>query len=664
VVLGHTLWQRRFGSDPRVVGRAVTLNAQPFTVIGVAPPGFRGSVVGLALEAFVPLSMQRELRGGGDLLAARGARWLAGVGRLRPGTDIRAAEAQLQAVSRRLVEGGLAPKGGGVALHTFWDTPTGGARVLRPVLLVLAGVVALVLLIACANVANLLLARATGRRREVALRLSLGASRARLVRQLLTESVLLALLGGAAGLLVAAWSTGLLMAFTPPSDLPIALTPRVDAAALLVTFALSCGTGLLFGLVPALQASRADQAGVLRDESAAVVGGRGRQRLRAALVAGQVALSLVLLVAATLLLRSLYRAHTLSPGFETRGVLLASLDLQGGGYTPQTGAAFWRALWPRLRHLPGATGATFTRRAPLGLGGTSTTTVNVEGYAAPDGQPAWAHFHAVGPEYFRTLGARLVAGRDFTEADAQGAPRVAVVSETMARRYWGKESPLGRRLELRRGEWWTVVGVAAEAKDRQLTEPAVPHLFVPVFQQHYAALTLLVRAAGDPRALAPAVSAQVRGLDPALPVYEVRTLAEHARGSSFPQRLGGSLLAVFGVLALALAAIGLYGVLAYSVGQRTREIGIRVALGAAASDVFRMVMRQGVAVAAVGVVLGLLAALPAARALRALLVGVGPWDPLSFAVVTAALLAAAAAACAVPARRATRVDPAVALRAE
>jgi predicted permease len=573
------------------------------------------------------------------------------------------ARAALEATARRLAEAHAEDRGMGVSLDTFWSAEGGGSGALGPVLKVLAGVVAAVLLIACGNVANLLIARATRRRREIAVRLAMGASRWRLVRQLLTESALLALAGGVAGALFALWGSGVLLAFTPPTDLPIVLTPRLDLRALGFTAALSLATTLVFGLVPALQATRPEVSPTLRDEQASVVGGT-RARLRSGLVVSQVALSLLLLVSAGLLARSVRAAATMDPGFNAQGLLIASVDLYANGYTPANGRQFYADALEKLAALPSVKSVTLARRAPLGFGGSSSSTLVVDGYTPPEPhQPAWAFTHVVGPDYFRTLQARLLRGRDFFPADAQGAAAVAIVDQEMARRYWGERDPIGTRIELY-GSPRTVVGVAGPMKHRTLTEKPGPHVFVPVAQVYQPLMALMLRVDGDPLSVAPAALEQIRALDAQLPVFGVFPLDQFAQAASFQQRMAGSFLAAFGVLALALAAVGLYGVLAYTVGQRTREFGIRMALGCGRGGVFKLVLRHGLLLTAVGVAVGTAGALGATRLLGRLLLGVSPTDPLTFTGVAVSLMTVAALACALPARRATRIDPAVALRYE
>jgi predicted permease len=663
VVLSETFWRRRFGGDPSLVGRTIVLNTRAYTVIGVAQAGFYGVGTALAYDAWVPMAMQEHFEPGGNRLEARGNRWLEGWGRLRDGASREEAEAELGAISRQLaVEHGLEPGTRVPRLFPAWRAPRSGAAILGPVLLVLGAVASLVLLLACANLAGLLLARGVARRREIAIRLAVGARGRDLLRQLLVESVLLALLGGVAGLVVAAWGTNLLTAWIPPSGLPIDLRAHVDLGAVGFALALSVVTGLLFGLAPARQAVRGDVAHVLREEAGAVAGG-GRARMRAVIVGGQVALCLVLLVAAGLFLRTLHVIGAFDVGFNPKGVLLASFELFTSGYEPDRGLALYRELLVRTERLPGVEGASLVRRPPLGFGGAADSTVEVDGYAAPANQPAWGYYNNVGPRYFAMIGTLVVRGRDFTPQDDAGAPRVVIVNETMARRYWPERDAVGGQLRFG-ADWLTVVGVAKDATYRDLGERPAPWFFLPILQWYRSDATLVVRTAGDPLALAAPVQELARGLDPNLALFNVRTLEAHIGAADVRQRVAGQVLGLFGLIGLVIACVGVYGLVAFSVAQRTREIGVRVAMGARPADVLRLVLGQGARLVSIGAGIGLAFAFVLALALRSLLFGVAPWDPVTYIAVTVFLLVVALAASFVPARRATRVDPVVALRCE
>jgi predicted permease len=663
-VLSHALWQRRFGGDPGVVGRTVLLNTRAYTVLGVTPPRFRGAGTGVAYDAWVPIMMQEQFEPGGSRLEARGNRWLEAYARLAPGKSREEAEAELTVLSARIAEENERESlGRRVALFPLWRAPRSGAQILGPVILLLAAISAIVRLLACANLASLLLARGVGRRREIAIRLSLGASRGQVVRQLLAESLLLSLVGGVSGVLVASASVDLLEAWVPATGFPVALGARLDGSVVAFAAGVALLTTLAFGLAPALHSVRAETGGALRDESAGVVGGRGRNRLRSGLVVAQVALSVLLLVAAGLFLRTLQRLQSADLGFEPRGVLVASMELFTSGYDRERGLAFYRNLLEEARALPGVEAASLVRRAPLGFGGTSSTSFVVEGYEVPKDQDAWAYFNNVGPGYFGLMKTALLKGRDLTEEDREDAPAVAVVNETMAARYWPGKDAVGGRFRL--GERWiSVVGVARSTSYRELGEKPAPWFFLPLHQGYRPDMTLLVRTGGDAAALARPVGELVRRLDPAIAPYGVTTLSEFIGAADFRQRVGSQLLGLFGSLGLVLACVGLYGVLSFSVARRTREIGIRMALGGARRDIFRLVLRQGASLVVVGLAVGLAAAGAVSRLLRSLLLDLSPWDPLAFAGVVVVLLGSAFVACAVPARRATRVDPVTALRQE
>lgn len=664
IVLGHGLWQRRFGSDPGVVGRKVKLNDHDFTVVGVAPPEFRGSVIGLTFEAWMPMAMQQALVPGGDRLEDRGQRWLDVLARLAPGVTVGQAQAELDAKAAQLARDFPASNEGvGLAAYRLDRSPRGAVKALSPVFAVLGIAVGLILLIACANVANLLLARAAGRRREIALRQALGASRSRLVRLLLTESALLAFLAGTLGVLLAYWSSGLLMAFVPVADFPVGLELGVDRRALAFASLLTLFTALVFGLAPALRASHPDLVDSLKEAGAGSVGGTGRTRFRHGLVVAQVALSLVLLTTAGLLLRSLGALRSLDPGFDARNVLLGSLDLFGNGYGPERGRPFVRALLAATRALPGVESATVARRVPLSFGGTSSRGIVVEGYVPPPKESAWAVYNQVGPAYFASLGIPLLAGRDLTDADDELAPRVLVVGETMARRYWPNGDAVGGRLRV--GEaWHTVVGVAKDIRYRRFDETPEPVMYLPLLQSWSDAFTLHVRAQSQATSLAPALRSAVAGLDAGLPLYAVRTLDESMKAASMGQRLASSLVSAFGVVALFLAAVGLYGVLQNAVTERLREIGIRMALGGAPQDILGLVLHPALRLAVTGIGLGLLGSAGLARVVGTLLFGVSPLDPFTFSSVALLMLLVTLGATSRPAWQATRVDPAVALRKE
>jgi predicted permease len=674
LVLGDGLWRRRFGADPALIGKPVTLNGQPFTVVGIAPPGFTGMTRGIAVDLWVPMTAAGAIPSS-DRLESRGNRWLFVLGRLNPGIGADDAQARLAVLAAQLQK----------AYPDNWTdvrkntrvisvVPESRARVLPaargPVLgffSLLLGVVGLVLLIACTNVASLLLARAAARRRETAVRLSLGASRGRLIRQLLTESVLLSVAAGGLGVLMAVWAIDVVMAFRPPVPFPFELNLRIDAGVLGFSFLLSILTGLAFGLAPALQASRPDLLPALKDDALAhrASGAWSPRRL---LVVAQFAMSLVLLIGAGLFLQSLRNAQRIDLGFEPRNLLLLTTDLRLNGYAEPAGRDFYRRLLERSAALPGVASVSLASHVPLGLEG-QRRGITIEGYEPQDGEDMELHTSSVGPGYFRTIGMTLLRGRDFDLADGPGAPRAVIVNETFARRYWPGQDPLQKRIWMGsrsgpQGAPFTVVGVARDGKYVTLGEEPTPFFYLSFFQSYGADAKLHVRTAGDPKQLVDAVRAEARAIDASLPVYDVKTMSDHLGLALLPARAAGSVLGLFGFVAVVLAAVGIYGVMAHSVSQRTRELGVRVALGARPGDLLSMVLSQGIRLAAVGVALGLAGALVVTRLVASLLYGVSATDLSTFVGIPLLLTGIALLASYVPARRAMKVDPIVALRCD
>ncbi|MBZ5603968.1 MAG: ABC transporter permease, partial [Acidobacteriia bacterium] len=660
-VISHRLWETRFGADPAAVGREILLNKQKFTIIGVAPGPFQGSTLGLRFDLWVPAMMQQAIFSGAGSLDQRGSHWLEGWARLKPGVSPARAQAELTTISAQLTR----------ELHKSDDfsraiaTPVwrdGGGRVLAPVMFLLMSVVGVVLLIACANLSNLLLARSAGRSREIAIRLALGVSRGRLIRLLLVENGLIAILGCAAAFAAVPAATGLLAGFMPSTDLPIALVANPDAGVFLFGLGVSLLATLLFGLLPALRASRPQIVDALKDDGSGAAGAR-RTWLRNSLVVTQVSLSLVLLIAAGLLLKSLNRARAADPGFDPRNVLVAGIDLLPNGYDVARGRVALRQMTEKISALPGVAAVSTIRRLPLSLAGTSSAAFTVEGYVPAKDEEMIVYTHVVGPDYFHTMNTPLIAGRDFAPSDTDSTQHVVVVNQTFARRYFSKSNPLGQRVR-RSSEWLTVVGVAKDSKFQSLDEPAAPSVFFPVTQSFASEVNFLVRTTGDPTALARPVEQAVHALDPSLPLYGLQPLEDSIGVSFFAQRMGGSLLGFFGALALGLAAVGMYAVLAYSVAQRKREMAIRMAIGASRAGVLRLVLGQGLKLAGVGLAVGLGLAIAVTRLLRSLLFGVSTTDVPTIAAVSALLLLVICAASLLPALRATRIDPITAIRGE
>jgi len=659
-VLGYSYWQRRFAGDSTIIGRHLLFNGNDLTVVGIAPPRFGGALVGLVADLYVPVTLQPRLLGFSSL-EGRQSQWLDCIGRVRDGWTYAAARDEMDALAKRVgVETGDTD-----AAHGAWVKPlnrTGPSEFMRPVFLALLGVTAVVLLIACANVANLLLARAMTRRREIAVRLALGANRWRLMRQLLTESLALGLAAGLVGIVVSFWSRDLLMQLVPPSPFPIGIDMTVRPPVLLFALAVSIVTSMLFGLAPAVQASRPALVPALKDG----IGGAPspRARLQAALVVAQVSLSLVSLVCAGLFIRSLQMSSTLDTGLSgPEHVLLANTDLRLAGVSDSARAPLARRLLESLRAVPGVEAASLATMVPLGFGGNASRGTVPEGYTPQTDENMSVSYAMVGDDYFRTMGIRIVRGRGIAEQDAAGAPDVAVVNERFAARFWPGLDPIGRRFR-QNDRWRTVVGIAQQGKYQALDEPARVMIYIPYAQEPRAEFTIEVRATGAPAALTAQLRAAAASVNADLPLLDVRTMAEHMQASLFVQRLGATMLAAFGLMALALSAIGIYGVMSYSVSQRTREIGVRVALGAGRRDVVGMVVGRGMRLATVGLLIGLAVSFGAGQLLRSQLVGVGPRDPLTFSVIALLLGAVALGASWLPARRAARVDPMVALRYE
>ncbi|MGH9843529.1 MAG: ABC transporter permease [Blastocatellia bacterium] len=638
------------------------MNEHEFTIIGVTTNEFGSTFSGAALDVWTPVMMKDYVARPHFSLTDRSSRWLMIMGRLRPGVTVDLAQSNIATVAGRLAQ--TFPQTNeqlGVEVHSLTRSPYGLRRTMRPALAMLMAVVALVLLIACANVANLLIARANSRRKEIAIRLALGASRKRLARQLLTESLVLAGLGGLSGLLLAFWTARSLKAFLPPFGLAVSFDTSPDARVLGFTLAVTVITGLLFGLVPALQASRPDLVSTLKDDPGAVGRSQRKLSLRHLLVVAQVALSVLALVGAGLFVRSLRKAQMADPGFNAGGVVLASFDPFLNGYDETKGREFYRRLIERVEVTAGMQSVSLARRLPLTLSGIAFATLTIEGYTPGRDEDMRVNYETVGPKYFRTMGIRLARGRDFNERDNERAPGVVIINETMARRYWPDRDAMGQRLKLGK-DWLEIVGIASEVKQRRLNEPPQPFLYLPLLQDYRSNMILVARTALELRAALPAVENVVATLDPNLPIFDVKTLNEHIGVSLFLPRMAATLLSLFGLLALSLAALGLYGVMSYSVSQRTREIGIRISLGAQRRDVLKLILKQGLTLSLIGLAGGLAAALVVTRLIAHLLYGVSANDPATYTLIALLLTGVALVACYLPARRATKVDPMIALR--
>lgn len=665
VVLSHRLWQRRFGGDARVVGRTVTLNDQSFTVVGVMPPDFNypetDSELWAASRRAVP---DIALAGNPDPETLRSLHYLNVIARLKPGVTREQAHAEMETIAARLEQEHPTENNGHTARVVSLHEQLVGD--VRPALLILLGAVGLVLLIACANVANLLLARATARAKEMSIRTALGASRARLVRQLLTESTMLAVAGGAVGLLLAVWGLDLLIALSP-ENIPRLSEINLDKWVLAFTLGVSLLTGLIFGLAPALQASSLDLNSALKEGGRGTTEAFGRRRMRSALVVFEVALTLVLLIGAGLMIRSFSRLQQVDPGFKADNVLTMELSLPQSRFneSEQQAAIFFREVVGRIGTLPGVEAVGATWILPMSGSGAGTG-FEIEGYTPAPNERTNTAFSSISPRYFETMSIPVVRGRAFTETDTAEAQGVAIINDAFARRYFASEDPIGRRIRPRGDEndWLTIIGVVGSVRQIGLAEEPRAEMFLSYLQSPVPFMNVVIRTNADPMNLIAAVRREVWAVNPNQPVANVSTMNELVANSVARTRFNTLLLQLFAAVALALAIVGLYGVMAYSVAQRTHEIGLRMALGAQGRDVLKMVVKQGMILVLIGIAIGLAAAFALTRLMATLLYGVSATDPVTFIGIALLLIAAAFVACYIPARRATKIDPMVALRYE
>jgi predicted permease len=674
-VISHRCWQRRFGGDPSVVGRELIVNGRDFTVIGVAPPQFIGLEISYAPDVWFPLMMRGEIRRNSAEPKESGRSWLENreggelmvAGRLKPGVSLTQAEDALKTIAAQLErEHPNENEGKTIRLSTPGLYGDVGRRPVLAFSGVLMGVVALVLLLVCTNLANLLLARAMDRRKEIAVRLALGASRRRIVRQLLTESLLLSMCGGALGWGLAVQLTGAAGEFKAPMALSTEL--NMDWRVLIFAVAITFLTSAAFGLLPALQATRPGLVQALKDEALSL--GYRRSWLRGALVVAQVAMSLVLMISAGLMLRGLQRSQYINLGFNPRQAVKLTVNLDMQGYDRERGEQFQRQILDRARALPGVRAAGVGNYIPPDLH-VAVLAVKIEGRTeARGGETPLAGAASASPGYFQALGARLLAGRDFIEQDDERSLRVAVVNETFARSFWPEQNALdaavGKRFSLSGSDdsMIQVVGIVEDGKYRNLSEASRPFVFTPLKQSYNGLTTVVARTAVEEANAIAAIHRELQQLDPHLPIYDAKTLTEHLELPLLPARITASMLGAFGILSLFLSAVGVFGVMSYVVSRRAHEIGVRLALGAKPGAVLRLLLRQGMAPVALGVALGLIGALALTRLMSSLLFGVSPTDPLTFAGVALLLGAVAMLACYIPARRAMKVDPAASLRHE
>jgi predicted permease len=662
-VIAYRTWRDRYNSDPNIIGRTQYLNGVQHTVIGVAPERFHGTFVGYSFSFWVPTSMQETFDTTGYKLEDRGARWIEGYAILKPGVSRQQAQAELNSISQRFEKDFLdTNRGHENQLVPLWKTPFNGAGNMSSTLAITMAVVFLVLLIACANVSNLLLARSLLRRHEMTMRLALGAGRRRLVRQLVTEGLLLSLIAVVGGIAVAYWCrNALVLAFPPPLPGTVIDYPgQIDWRVLAVSAGICMASTLLFALVPAIRASDLDLSYALKAESGGVLGGSSRSRLRSALVLVQVSLSFILLAGTGLLLQSLIKMRNASPGFNAN-VVSSVVDLFSAGYNVERAKIFHTQLLDRVRTLPGVESAALTRVIPFSYNVFSSAPIEVDGYQPPPNEQPTVEYIEVTEDYFTTLGIPLVSGREFVRTDDENAPPLAIINETMAAKYWPGNDPVGQRLKVK-DRWMQVVGIAKNSNYRSKTETPVPFFYVPLRQNFRVQNSLLIRTRETPGAMMPALAREVHAIDPNLAPLITDRLQDQIDEISYSQRLAVTLVAIFGAMALFLAAIGLYAVVSYTVSQGTRELGLRMALGAGAKDLMRQVMSRGLLLTASGVAIGGVAAIMLTRLMGNMLYKISPHDPVAFGMAFAVIMIASLAACFLPAWRATRIDPVQALR--
>lgn len=654
VIISSGLWQRSFGSDAEIAGKTIRLDEESYTIVGVTPADF--IFPNRRSEVWVPLTLSPEDANN------RGGHSLTVIARMNPGVTLQQARTEMDSIAAQLEQQYPNPNTGhGANVFPLHEEVVAGTR---PALLILLCAAAFVLLIACANVANLLFARSAARTREIAIRTALGARRSRIVRQLLTESILLAITGGIIGVLLALWGLDLLLAIGE-SSIPRVKEIKLDGWALGFSLLISIATGLVFGLVPALQSSKPDMNEALKEGSRSASGSIRRNKTRSLFVIAEVAICLVLLIGAGLMIKSFAKVINVSPGFNPENVLAMNVALSGPRYGgSEQVAGFYKRSLERLSSVPGVQSAAATTGLPM-AGGFGSRYFRVEGRPAqPAGQGFNANVNLTTPGYFQTLNIPLIDGRDFDERDVMKAPDAVIINQDMARRYWPDENPIGQRLAVGNGPWRAVVGVVGDVKQSGLDIETRPEMFWPYYQTPVPFATFAVRTTSDPEGMTASVRAAMQEIDRDLPVYNIKTVDDVISDSVAPRRLNVLLLGIFAGLALVLAALGIYGVISYSVSQRTRELGIRMALGASHKSVLRLVVGEGMILAVIGVTIGAVASFFLTRLMSALLFGVSATDPITFVVISLLLIGVSTVASLVPARRATRVDPMVALRYE
>lgn len=669
VVLSHDLWVRRLAADPSIVGRTIRLNDVEFSVIGIAPPRFQGTKWGLGMDFWAPLMMQEQIMPGIKLLDRRGSHWLQVMGRLKQGVTTDEAQSDLTSVTAQLDREFASDRGSGNRIRLLpetearFDHAQTAVSVGSGAALALVGVI---LVVVCANLANLMLARASRRRREIGIRIALGASRRRMVAQLLTESLLLALAGGALGFVISFWIADLIFSLAPALPYRMVLNLAPDTGVITFTLIISLLAGLIFGLVPAIRASGFDPGAVIKGDGTDWSANRSWGGIRTVLVVAQVALTLVVLICGGLMVRSFQSATAIDPGFDIRGVTAMTVTPGLLGYDEERGQLFYRQFLDRVRALPGVESASLASLLPLGDSSSSTGPVVAEGQPdPPPGEGLNVLYNIVSPDYFTTMRTPIAMGREFEQAVTTGDRREVVINQALASRLWPGRNPLGRVFRISDGATrYEVIGVAADGKYRQLSEAHRPHFWFSSAYSYEPQMTLLVRTQADTASIVPEIRSALRSIDSRLPLVGIRTMREHMTVQLWGARMGAVASLVFGLLVLLISAMGIYSVISYSVSQRTKEIGIRMALGAGSRDVIRLVAAQGLRISVIGSLVGLPIAFLLTRLLSNLLFGAGTFDPLIFGGITIMLIAIGWLAGWIPARRASRVDPMIALRYE
>ena len=665
-VISYWLWKERLHSDPDIIGKKQLLNGVPHTIVGVAPPGFYGTFVGYPMQFWVPVSMQEKFTGGSYQLEDRGETWIEGFARLKPGVSIEQAQSELSTVAKRLEnEYAETNRGRGVKIFPLWKTPFNQAGALAPTLGISLVAVFFVLLIACANVSSLLLVRSLARQHEMTVRLAIGCRRGRLLRQLLTEGLILSVLSSVSGLVVAYFCRNLLVIFFPLSSvIATNLSGQMDWRVLAFSAGVCLVSTLIFALVPALQTTNLDIAGALKAESGTSSGSRAKSRLRSTMVLVQVSLSFILLVGGALLMQSLQRLRTADPGFSADRVVATGFDLVGAGYDPQRSKLFRQELLERAQAMPGVESAVWEKSRPFSYVGYLSAPIVVAGYEPRSDEQPRVEYNPVGPGYFATMGIPILSGREFTRSDNETTYPAVIVNQLMVQKYWHGVDPVGKRVQLG-GQSMLVVGVAKDSKYSSFVEFPQPFLYVCAGQVPLVNADLVIRTSQSSGTVSSELLREVRSLDSGLGMGEVVPMREHMNRTALAsQQIVVALLTIFAAMALSLAAVGLYGVMSYSVSQSKREIGLRMALGAGASHLFRVVMSHGLALSFGGIVLGSISAFALTRfiAIGSLLFEVNPLDPGAFVLASLVMILISVAACLLPAWKASRTNPVQALR--